>query len=121
MRPAGPTTGLYVAEQLAGRGIAFLHLSEPDWAGGPELTDGYRDRLRAVFPGTLVAAGGYDLAKAQRVLDGGWADAIAFGRPYIANPDLAVRLERGLPLTEPDPTTFYGGDGRGYTDYPAYA
>src|SRR5690606_9606605 len=94
-------------------------LSEPDWAGGPALDDDFRDALRAAYPGTIVAAGSYDLEKATRVLGAGHADAIAFGRTFIANPDLPERLARGAKLNEPVPATFYGGGAEGYTDYPA--
>jgi N-ethylmaleimide reductase len=118
--PAGEATGLLVAELLAERGVAFLHLSEPDWVGGDALTDGFRERLREAFPGPIVAAGSYDLAKAERVMEHGWVDAVAFGRAFIANPDLPRRLRDGLPLNDPDKTTFYGGDDAGYTDYPEY-
>jgi len=118
--PAGAATGLLVAELLGERGIAFLHLSEPDWIGGEALTDGFRERLREAFPGTIVAAGSYDLEKAERMLSQGWVDAVAFGRAFLANPDLPRRLRDGLPLNEPDKGTFYGGDETGYVDYPAY-
>ncbi|GAA1478042.1 alkene reductase [Nocardioides aestuarii] len=142
--PAGEATGLLVAELLAERDIAFLHLSEPDWVGGDQLTDGYRERLREAFPGVIVAAGSYDLAKAERVMSQGFVDAVAFGRAFIANPDLPRRLQDGLPLNDPDKATFianpdlprrlqdglplndpdkatfYGGDDAGYTDYPRY-
>ena len=118
--PAGEATGLLVAELLAERGVAFLHLSEPDWVGGDALVDGFRERLRETFPGAIVAAGNYDLAKAERVLEAGWVDAVAFGRAFLANPDLPRRLRDGLPLNDPDKTTFYGGDQAGYVDYPAY-
>lgn len=118
--PAGEATGLLVAELLAERGVAFLHLSEPDWVGGSELTDGFRERLRETFPGVIVAAGSYDLAKAERVMRNGFVDAVAFGRAFIANPDLPRRLREGLPLNDPDKATFYGGEDEGYTDYPAY-
>ena len=99
--------------------MAYLHLSEPDWAGGPQLTDDFRSSLRATFPGVLVGAGNYDLAKAERLLDVGLIDAAAFGRTFIANPDLPSRLESGVLLNEPDNATFYGGGAEGYTDYPA--
>ncbi len=118
--PAGEATGLLVAELLAERGVAFLHLSEPDWVGGDALTDGFRDKLREAFPGTIVAAGSYTLEKAERVLAEGWVDAVAFGRAFLANPDLPHRLQHGLPLNDPDQATFYGGDDSGYTDYPSY-
>jgi N-ethylmaleimide reductase len=117
--PEGAEAGLYLAEQFAERGIAFLHLSEPDWAGGPELTDEYRKQLRAAFPGVIIGAGAYDVEKAERLIDAGFIDAAAFGRAYIANPDLPERLRTGAALNEPDLATFYGGGAKGYTDYPA--
>jgi len=117
----GGDTGLHFATELATRGLAFLHLSEPDWAGGPALTDEYRTRLREAFPGTIVGAGAYTTEKAERLLDAGFIDAVAFGRSYIANPDLAERLEKGESLNAPNPQTFYGGGAEGYTDYPALA
>ena len=69
----------------------------------------------------IVGAGNYDAAKAERLLDAGLIDAAAFGRSFIANPDLPRRLEEGLPLNAPAPESFYGGDEAGYTDYPAHA
>jgi len=118
--PEGAEAGLYVAGELGRRDLAFLHLSEPDWAGGPALDDDYRRALRAAHPGPIVGAGSYDLAKAERLLGAGLVDAAAFGRSFIANPDLPRRLADGLPLNPPRPETFYGGDAEGYTDYPAY-
>lgn len=118
--PEGAEAGLYVAGELARRELAFLHLSEPDWAGGPVLDEDYRRALRAAHPGPIVGAGNYDLDKAERLLRAGLIDAAAFGRSFIANPDLPRRLEQGLPLNAPQPETFYGGSEAGYTDYPAY-
>jgi N-ethylmaleimide reductase len=118
--PEGAEAGLHVARELGRRDLAFLHLSEPDWAGGPALDDDYRRALREAHPGPIVGAGSYDLAKAERLLDAGLIDAAAFGRSFIANPDLPRRLAEGLPLNPPRPESFYGGDAEGYTDYPAY-
>ncbi len=118
--PDGEATGLHVARLLAEREIAFLHLSEPDWVGEEELTEDFRDRLRTAFPGVIVGAGSYDLDKAERVMRAGHVDAVAFGRLFIANPDLPTRLRDGLPLNGSDKATFYGGDAAGYTDYPVY-
>ena len=118
--PEGAESGLYVATELGRRDLAFLHLSEPDWAGGASLDDDYRTALRSAFPGPIVGAGNYDAAKATRLLDAGFIDAAAFGRAFIANPDLPRRLGDGLPLNPQRPESFYGGDGAGYTDYPAY-
>ena len=119
--PDGAEAGLYVAGELGRRDLAFLHLSEPDWAGGPVLDDDYRRALREAHPGPIVGAGNYDLDKADRLLDAGLIDAAAFGRAFIANPDLPRRLAEGLPLNPQRPESFYGGDAEGYTDYPVYA
>ena len=119
--PSGPEAGLYLAGELGKRNLAFLHLSEPDWAGGPQLSDDYRRDLKAAHPGVIVGAGNYDVAKAQRLLAAGLIDAAAFGRSFIANPDLPRRLEEGLSLNAPLPDSFYGGAEAGYTDYPVHA
>ncbi|TDR73593.1 N-ethylmaleimide reductase [Paludibacterium purpuratum] len=108
----------YLVKELARRKLAFLHISEPDWAGGPALTEVFRQAVRAEYPGVIIAAGGYDGAKAEAVIAKGYADAVAFGRSYIANPDLAERLQTGAALNQPDLSTFYGGSAKGYTDYP---
>ncbi|MBV8045759.1 MAG: N-ethylmaleimide reductase [Paludibacterium sp.] len=108
----------YLVKELARRKLAFLHISEPDWAGGPALTEAFRQAVRAEYPGVIIAAGGYDGDKAEAVIAKGYADAVAFGRSYIANPDLAERLQQGAALNQPDLATFYGGGAKGYTDYP---
>ena len=77
---AGQPMGLHLAAEFSRREIAFLHLSEPDWAGGPQLDDEFRTALRAAFPGPIVGAGNYDVAKAKRLLAAGFIDAAAFGR-----------------------------------------
>lgn len=118
--PEGAEAGLFVAGELGRRELAFLHLSEPDWAGGPELDDDYRRALREAHPGPIVGAGGYDREKADRLLEAGFVDAAAFGRTFIANPDLPRRLAEGLPLNPQRPESFYGGDAEGYTDYPEH-
>ena len=117
--PEGERAGLHVAAELARRDLAYLHLSEPDWAGGPALSDDYRRALREAYPGPIVGAGGYDRDKAARLIGEGLVDAAAFGRTFIANPDLPRRLAEDLPLNPQRPDTFYGGDATGYTDYPA--
>ncbi len=118
---AGLEMALYLAGEFAQRGIAYLHLSEPDWAGGPALDMDFRRQLRAAFPGTLVAAGNYTPEKAQALLDEGLIDAVAFGRTFIANPDLPKRLAGGHALNRGRPELYYGGGVEGYTDYPALA
>ena len=112
-------TGVRMAAELAARDVAFLHLSEPDWAGGPEIEDGYRRQLRDAFDGVVIGAGNYTLGKAERLLGAGLIDAAAFGRAFLANPDLPARLRSGAELNDPVTGTFYGGGAEGYTDYPA--
>ncbi len=94
------------------RGVAFLHLVE---AGGAAAIT---QALRKAFNGPVIVNGGYDFALAEAALHAG-AAAVAFGVPYIANPDLLERFRRNAPLNTPDASTFYGGGERGYTDYPA--
>ncbi|MFZ6813852.1 alkene reductase [Undibacterium sp. Rencai35W] len=109
---------LYLAAAFNQRGIAYLHIAEPDWAGGPVLTEEFRKQLRAAFTGTLICCGGYTADEAEALIASGLADAVAFGRPYIANPDLVARFAAGASLNEGDRTTYYGGEAKGYTDYP---
>lgn len=117
----GEAMGLYLAEQFEQRGIAYLHLSEPDWAGGPVLSDSFRQALRSRYTGALIGAGNYSAAKANDLLAKDLIDGAAFGRTYIANPDLVERLQHNAPLNEQRPELFYGGGAEGYTDYPTLA
>lgn len=73
--------------------------------------------LRQRYRGTIIAAGGFNGESAERIVAQGQADLVAFGRMFISNPDLPERLRHGRPLTPYDRSTFYGGNGRGYTDY----
>jgi 2,4-dienoyl-CoA reductase-like NADH-dependent reductase (Old Yellow Enzyme family) len=108
----------YLIDQL---GIAYVHLAEADWDDAPLVTDEFRVKLRESFGGKIVVAGNYTLAKADKLIGEGLVDYVAFGRKFIANPDLPYRLEHNLPLNEiSDPTTLFGGDERGYIDYPVY-
>jgi N-ethylmaleimide reductase len=109
---------LYVAGELTRRGVAYLHIAEPDWIGGAELTDEFRRAIRASFGGLLIFCGGYSAAEGDALIANGIGDAVGFGRPFLANPDLVERFRAGAELNVPDQTTFYGGDARGYTDYP---
>ena len=107
-----PATFGYVAKALGERKIAFISAREH------EAADSLGPALKAAFGGVYIANEGFDLASANAALAAGTADAIAFGKAYIANPDLVERLQKGAPLNAPDPTTFYGPDAKGYTDYP---
>ena len=77
--------------------------------------------VRPLFRGALVGAGGYTFETAQAAVASGEVDAVAFAKAFIANPDLVDRFRRGAALAAGDPTTFYGGDAKGYTDYPPLA
>ncbi|MBP2301862.1 alkene reductase [Azospirillum picis] len=118
------TYGL-IAGELNVRGLAYLHLVEPEIVG--TVLDDRRDprwdavmrMMRQLHKGTLIRAGGYDLPRAQAALADGRADAVAFGRSFIANPDLPARFRAGAPLNTPDQASFFGGGAAGYTDYPS--
>ncbi|MFN3736751.1 alkene reductase [Hydrogenophaga sp.] len=117
----------YVVRQLARFGLAYVHIIEGATGGPRELADRPFDyaALKAAYraaggQGAWMVNNGYDLALAnQAVADG--ADLVAFGRPFIANPDLVERLKRGGPFNEGNRATYYGGGEAGYTDYPALA
>jgi N-ethylmaleimide reductase len=114
----------YVAERLDGFGLAYLHLIEPRVKGGETIAEGQApvaaQELSKIFRGSVIAAGGFNPDTAEASVANGDASLIAFGRLFIANPDLPQRIELGLPLNPYDRSTFYGYDGRGYIDYPAY-
>jgi N-ethylmaleimide reductase len=117
--PAG-TFSRFAAE-LGRIGIGYIHLIEP--VGGrlgptdPEALLG--TLIRAKFEGTLILNGGYDAGRGNEVIVNGLADLVSFGVLFLANPDLPERFSRNAPLNSPDPSTFYTGEEKGYTDYPA--
>ncbi|WP_042701568.1 N-ethylmaleimide reductase, partial [Azospirillum sp. B506] len=108
-----------VVERLEALGVARLHFAEDDWDNGTPLPTEWRKAWRARFSGTIIVAGRYTMDRATALLDAGLADLVAFGRPFIANPDLPERLRRGLPLAEFRADSLFGGGAAGYTDYPA--
>lgn len=101
--------------------LAYLHLIEPRINGSQMRADGLPPvaarQLRSAFHGPIIAAGGFERNSAEKIVDDGDADLVAFGRHFAANPDLVERLRHDLPLSPHDRDTFYGGDERGYTDY----
>ncbi|WP_312847233.1 alkene reductase [Chitinophaga polysaccharea] len=111
-------TYIAAAKVLNDIGIAYIHIAEADWDNAPVMPVAFKEAYRKAFTGTLIYAGKYTVARAGEALQKGWADLIAFGRPFIANPDLPYRLQHQLPLNEPDRSTFFGGGAAGYTDYP---
>jgi N-ethylmaleimide reductase len=106
--------------------LAYLHLVEPAVVGTVKdenfdpRWDAIIGQLRTEWKGVLMLAGGYDPQSAEQALAANRADLIAFGRPFLANPDLPRRIRDGLALNAPDPSTFFGGDQRGYIDYPVH-
>jgi N-ethylmaleimide reductase len=115
----------FVLKGLAARNVGFVHLIEARVrAGLVDQTDDTAPQsvatlLRRLFPGPLIVSGGFTAETAEQALADGTADLVAFGRAFIANPDLPKRLALGAPLNAPERSTFYGGTERGYTDYPS--
>lgn len=109
---------LYLAAAFRERGIAYLSVAEPTWVGGVALTEHFKEKIRHTYNGMIIYAGGYTAETAERVLISGLADAIGFGRPFIANPDLVNRMRQGSPYNVLDSSTIYKGGPKGYIDYP---
>jgi N-ethylmaleimide reductase len=112
----------YLLTELSHFNLAYLHIVdalEGDIRHGAKVIT--LDVLRKAYKGNLIVCGGYDQVRGEAVLAEGMADAVAFGQLYIANPDLVERFQQHAPLNVPDATTFYGGDERGYIDYPSLA
>jgi N-ethylmaleimide reductase len=110
-----------LVEKLDAQSIAYIHIVEGATGGARDNYPFDFARLRASFRGAYIANNGYDREMAIEALQSGSADLIAFGRPFISNPDLVERLRVGAALAEIDKTTLYGGGEKGYTDYPAMA
>jgi N-ethylmaleimide reductase len=106
---------------LVATGLQYVHLVDHSSMGAPPVPAELKLALRKAWPRTFILAGGFDRAGAEAALREGRADLVAFGRPFLANPDLVVRLQRGLSLNTPDLATFYTPGPKGYTDYPAAA
>lgn len=112
-------TFTYVVEKLSAYPLAYLHIAgmgvDQPGVAGPTFD---LNSLRPLWSGKLVVNYRYDLAKAEAAITEGYADAVAFGVPLIANPDLVARIAQDAPWNEADSSSFYGGDEHGYTDYP---
>jgi N-ethylmaleimide reductase len=108
----------HATRELDRLGLAYLHVVEP-LERVPEMPPPVAPLLRSLFGGPFILNGGYDLKTGNAALAAGEADLISFGVLFLANPDLPERFAEGAPLNPPDRATFYGGDHRGYTDYPA--
>jgi len=113
----------YIIEKLNEYDLAYLHLSEPftDVSEVPFAETEIAKRYRPIYNGTIIINGGFDQEKGNAILESGNADLVAYGKPYISNPDLAERFEQNLPLTDWNQDTFYTPGTKGYLDYQAKA
>lgn len=112
---------LELAHSLSALGLLYLHLVDHSSMGAPPVPDAFKLRLRAAFDGLLILSGGFDHASAEKALLDKRGDLVAFGRPFLANPDLVTRMRENAPLSVPDESTFYVPGAKGYTDYPTLA
>ncbi|WP_113924006.1 alkene reductase [Cognataquiflexum aquatile] len=112
----------YIINKLNQYDLAYLHLSEPftDVSKIPFAEKEIAKRYRPIYKGTIIINSAFDQEKGNQVIKDGFADAVAFGKPFISNPDLVERFENHDPLAEYDTATFYTPGEKGYTDYPSY-
>ena len=120
---AGPFEGIdeeyeYLAQELGKLGIAYIHLVDHAAMGAPEVPRSIKEKIRDAFGGTIIISGGYDQERAEQDLADGLGHLVAFGRPFIANPDLVKRMKEGAEIKQPNQDTFYTPGKEGYTDYP---
>lgn len=120
--PEIENTYKYLAEKLNSLGILYIHLVDHSSMGAPEVPLEIKKAIRKKFEHTLILSGGYTIERAESELESGLANLIAFGKPFINNPDLVERFANGWLLSkEFDMNTFYSPGEKGYTDYPVYA
>jgi N-ethylmaleimide reductase len=112
---------LALVTELSTLGLLYLHVLDHSAMGAPAVPAAIKTTLRRAFGGPFIAAGGFDAGSAEQVLESGAADLVAFGRPFLANPDLVARMKTAAPLNALDMDTFYTPGAKGYTDYPALA
>jgi N-ethylmaleimide reductase len=128
--PLAEETLLYLCGEVQRRRIAYVHCvyqlmpsgnMEDSAFNESHLGDDLMRKVRETFRGKLIWCGGFDRETAQAALNTGWTDLIAFGRPFIANPDLVARFEHGWPVAEAEPSAYYTRNGeKGYTDFPSF-
>jgi N-ethylmaleimide reductase len=112
---------LALVEKLSALKLVYLHQLDHSAMGAPAVPASSKKQLRNAFKQTYIAAGGFETATAEALLAFGDADLVAFGRPFLCNPDLVARMKAGAALNAPDMSTFYTPGEKGYTDYPALA
>lgn len=111
----------YLATELGKLGLAYVHIVDHSSMGTPEVPRDLKEKIRDAFGGIVIISGGYDKEKAEKDLAEGLGHLVAFGRPFLANPDLPARMKQEAELSEPDFDTFYTPGEKGYTDYPELA
>jgi len=115
------TTYNYLSEQLSNLDIAYIHLVDHSSMGAPEVPAKLKKQIRIIFKNTIILSGGYDMERAENDLASGLGDLVAFGRPFINNPDLVDRYKNNLTLsTDLKADLLYTADEKGYTDYPLH-
>jgi len=114
-------TYLHLVKELSRLGLAYVHLVDHSSMGAPEVPGSLKIALRKAFSGVFILSGGYDRARAEADLAMGRGDLVAFGKPFISNPDFVARLQSGAELAAPAMDTFYTPGATGYTDYPTIA
>jgi len=112
---------LALARSLSDLGLLYVHLVDHSSMGAPPLPADFKLALRAAFDGLFILSGGFNRGSAEQALLQKHGDLIAFGRPFLANPDLVARMQNDAPMNAPDEPTFYVPGAKGYTDYPALA
>lgn len=114
------TTYIEAIKVLEASHVAYVSIAEADWDNAPQLPESFRRAVRETFTGRIIYAGRYTAERGEKLVNAGLADLIAYGRPFIANPDLPQRLFNGWPLNPLRAEGMYGGSEQGYTDYPGY-
>lgn len=113
-------TYYYLAQELAKRNLAYLHLMDQQSKGSHALPDGFLERFRTWYDGVIILAGSMNREKAEKLINAGTIDIAGFGEPFISNPDLVERLQNNWQLTPPDRNLYYGLGNHGYTDWETY-
>jgi len=111
----------WLAGELNTAGLVYIHLVDHSSMGAPPVPESMKATFRSVFKRTLILSGGYDAVRAESDLEASKCDLVAFGRPFLANPDLVARWKSGAAINAPDMSTFYTPGAKGYTDYPTLA
>lgn len=114
------TTYIEAIKLLEDAGIAYLSIAEVDWDSAPRIPESFRRAVRSTVSGAMIYAGRYTAQSGTHLLDSGLADVIAFGRTFMANPDLPARIANDWPPNPLNSASVYGGNAKGYTDYSVY-